>query len=55
MLKSKILQTNKIVAGKHNDTRGIARSKADGILILNGTDDERISGNLMYFRPCIIL
>jgi hypothetical protein len=44
MMKTKILQKNTIVAGKHKNTRVIARSKVDGILILNGTDDERMSG-----------
>ena len=32
------------MVGKHKNTRVIARSKVDGILILNGTDDERMSG-----------
>ena len=30
MTKSEILQTNKIVVGKHKNTRVIARSKVDG-------------------------
>jgi hypothetical protein len=35
---------NKIVVGKHKNTRVIARSKVDGILILNDTDHQRMSG-----------
>jgi hypothetical protein len=29
---------------ENKNTRVIARSKVDGMLILNGTDDERMSG-----------
>jgi hypothetical protein len=35
---------NKIVVGKHKNARVIARSKVDGILIISGTDHERMSG-----------
>jgi hypothetical protein len=36
------------VVGILKNTRVIARSKVDGILILNGTHDERTSG--VFFR-----
>lgn len=36
------------MVGKHENTRVTARSKVDGMLILNGTDDERVSA--VFFR-----
>jgi hypothetical protein len=38
MMKSKILQTNKLLVGKHENMSVITRSKVHGILILHGTD-----------------
>lgn len=40
MMKSKILQTNKLLVGKHENMSVITRSKVHVILILHGTDDE---------------